>query len=426
MGVVSFEQTEGATLQIMNGEEEVTNGTRLPLGTVLSVNAEVTSDDYIIRAILVNGEELESNTFVLAEDATVSLDIIKGKLVNYQVEGNGILSVSDNSSNEIASGAIVYKGSVVVIKVTPDENYHVESVLINGDDKTEECVSDVGYSLVVNEHLDIIAKFAIDSYSLNYSCNEEFGKMIVQKSNGDDVISGDLIPYNEKVTFTLQPAVRCYVASVMIDGEEKMDEILTNKSFSLNITKETTVQVVYEAEKYSLTLANDTPKKGKLMVKRLSDDIELEDQSKIIYDEELLIAWLPEEGCELAELWIKEGEDDEYDLIEAGLLEELGDSKEFSYQVFANVALRAVFSGTVSITNTEIANTTVYTKDGKLIVKDGKVGCEVFVYDVLGQVVKSFIIENALETVQLGTTSSLYLVKIVDGADCIVKKVGNM
>ena len=120
------------------------------------------------------------------------------------------------------------------------------------------------------------------------------------------------------------------------------------------------------------------------------------------------------------------GEDDEYDLIEAGLLEELGDSKEFSYQVFANVALRAVFSGTVSITNTEIANTTVYTKDGKLIVKDGKVGCEVFVYDVLGQVVKSFIIENALETVQLGTTSSLYLVKIVDGADCIVKKVGNM
>lgn len=426
MGVVSFEQTEGATLQIMNGEEEVTNGTRLPLGTVLSVNAEVTSDDYIIRAILVNGEELESNTFVLVEDATVSLDIIKGKLVNYQVEGNGILSVSDNSSNEIASGAIVYKGSVVVIKVTPDENYHVESVLINGDDKTEECVSDVGYSLVVNEHLDIIAKFAIDSYSLNYSCNEEFGKMIVQKSNGDDVISGDLIPYNEKVTFTLQPAVRCYVASVMIDGEEKMDEILTNKSFSLNITKETTVQVVYEAEKYSLTLANDTPKKGKLMVKRLSDDIELEDQSEIIYDEELLIAWLPEEGCELAELWIKEGEDDEYDLIEAGLLEELGDSKEFSYQVFANVALRAVFSGTVSITNTEIANTTVYTKDGKLIVKDGKVGCEVFVYDVLGQVVKSFIIENALETVQLGTTSSLYLVKIVDGADCIVKKVGNM
>ena len=212
----------------------------------------------------------------------------------------------------------------------------------------------------------------------------------------------------------------------MIDGEEKMDEILTNKSFSLNITKETTVQVVYEAEKYSLTLANDTPKKGKLMVKRLSDDIELEDQSEIIYDEELLIAWLPEEGCELAELWIKEGEDDEYDLIEAGLLEELGDSKEFSYQVFANVALRAVFSGTVSITNTEIANTTVYTKDGKLIVKDGKVGCEVFVYDVLGQVVKSFIIENALETVQLGTTSSLYLVKIVDGADCIVKKIGNM
>lgn len=211
----------------------------------------------------------------------------------------------------------------------------------------------------------------------------------------------------------------------MIDGEEKVDEILTNKSFSLNIIKETTVQVVYEAEKYFLTLANDTPKKGKLTVKRMSDGTELADQSEIVNNEELLIAWVPEQGCELDKLWIKEGTDDEYDLVEAGLLEELGDSKEFSYPVFASVSLRAVFSGDVSVANTEFANTTVYAKDGNLVIENGKVGCEVFVYDVLGQAVKSFIIENTLETVQLGT-SSLYLVKIVDGADCIVKKVGNM
>lgn len=422
---VSFEQAEGSVLRIMNGEEEVSNGDRLPLGTVLSVNAEVTSDDYIIRAVLVDGEKLENNTFVLTGDVIVSLDIIKGKLINYQVIGSGKLSVLDDASNEIESGAIVNKGSVVTIKLTPDENYHVESVLINGADKTEECISDVGYSLEVNENLNIVAKFTIDSYLLNYSCNEDLGKMVVQKSTGENVISGDLIPYNERVTFTLQPAVRCYIASVMIDGEEKVDEILTNKSFSLNIIKETTVQVVYEAEKYFLTLANDTPKKGKLTVKRMSDGTELADQSEIVNNEELLIAWVPEQGCELDKLWIKEGTDDEYDLVEAGLLEELGDSKEFSYPVFASVSLRAVFSGDVSVANTEFANTTVYAKDGNLVIENGKVGCEVFVYDVLGQAVKSFIIENTLETVQLGT-SSLYLVKIVDGADCIVKKVGNM
>ncbi len=422
---VSFEQAEGSVLRIMNGEEEVSNGDSLPLGTVLSVNTEVTSDDYIIRAVLVDGEKLENNTFVLTGDVIVSLDIIKGKLINYQVIGSGKLSVLDDASNEIESGAIVNKGSVVTIKLTPDENYHVESVLINGADKTEECISDVGYSLEVNENLNIVAKFTIDSYLLNYSCNEDLGKMVVQKSTGENVISGDLIPYNERVTFTLQPAVRCYIASVMIDGEEKVDEILTNKSFSLNIIKETTVQVVYEAEKYFLTLANDTPKKGKLTVKRMSDGTELADQSEIVNNEELLIAWVPEQGCELDKLWIKEGTDDEYDLVEAGLLEELGDSKEFSYPVFASVSLRAVFSGDVSVANTEFANTTVYAKDGNLVIENGKVGCEVFVYDVLGQAVKSFIIENTLETVQLGT-SSLYLVKIVDGADCIVKKVGNM
>ncbi len=422
---VSFEQVEGAVLQIMNGEEEVSNGDRLPLGTVLSVNAETASDDYVIRAILVNGEKIENNTFVLTEDVTVSLEVIKGKLITYQVIGGGMISVSDDASNEIESGAVVGKGSVVIIKATPDANHHVESVLINGEDKTEECMSDAGCSLEVNENLDIVATFTIDSYSLNYSCNEELGEMIVQRANGDMVTSGDLIPYNERVTFTLQPAAKCHVASIVINDEEKKNEVLVNKSFSLNITEETTVRVVYEVEKFFLTLANDTPEKGKLMVKRMSDGTELEDQSEIINDEELLIAWLPEPRCELDQLWIKEGEDEEYDLIAAGLLEDLGDSKEFSYPVFASVSLRAVFSGDVSVANTEFANMAVYAKDGNLVVENGKVGCEVFVYDVLGQAVKSFIIENTLETVQLGT-SSLYLVKVVDGADCIVKKVGNM
>lgn len=186
---VSFEQAEGSVLRIMNGEEEVSNGDSLPLGTVLSVNTEVTSDDYIIRAVLVDGEKLENNTFVLTGDVIVSLDIIKGKLINYQVIGSGKLSVLDDASNEIESGAIVNKGSVVTIKLTPDENYHVESVLINGADKTEECISDVGYSLEVNENLNIVAKFTIDSYLLNYSCNEDLGKMVVQKSTGENVIS---------------------------------------------------------------------------------------------------------------------------------------------------------------------------------------------------------------------------------------------
>lgn len=422
---VSFEQVEGATMQIMNGEEEVTSGATLPLGTTLTVNATTTSDDYIIRAILVNDEAIEGNTFVLTEDATVSLDIVKGKLVNYQVEGEGTLSVTDLSMKEVENDAIVDKGSVLLVKATPKENYHVESVLINDEDKTKECTADDPYPLLIEKNISIHAKFAIDTYALNYSCNEELGKMVVQTSTGSDVVSGDMVSYNTKVNFTLQPAVRCYVASLLINGEEMKDEVLVNNSFSLDITKETTVKVVFETEKYFLTLANDTPKKGKLTVKRVSDDAELESGSEIMYGEELLISWLPEKGCNLQELWIKEGDDEDIDLVAEGLFEELGDdATEMPYEVSEDLSLRAVFSGIVSILNTEANHAVVYTKDGKLIVKDAKVGSEVFIYDVLGQPIESFTVQNATETVQLGT-SSLYLVKIIDGENNVVKKVFN-
>lgn len=421
---VSFEQVEGATLQVMNGEEEVVSGASLQLGTTLTVNATAASDDYVIRAILVNGEAIEGNTFVLTEDAVISLDVVKGKLVEYQVEGEGTLSVTNVMEEEILSGSVVKKGELIGIKATANENYHVESVLINDEDKTAQCTGENAYYYPVNKHTMIHAKFAINTYPLNYSCNEEYGTMVVQTASGATVTSGDMIAHNTKVNFTLRPIGPNYVASVLINGEEKINDILNNNLFSLDITKETTVKVVFEVQKYHLTLANDTPEKGKLTVKRVSDNTELEDGSEIRYEEDLLISWLPVEGCNLEQLWIKEGDDEEFDLVAEGLLEELGGVNEMPYPVYSDLSLRVVFDGLVSVSKTEADAAIVYAKDGKLIVKGANAGSVVYVYDVLGQQVESFVVKNATETVQLGS-SSFYLVKIADGESNVVKKVFN-
>lgn len=420
---VSFEQVAGATLQVMNGEEEVVSGASLKLGTTLTVNA-VASDDYVIRAILVNGKAIEGNTFVLNEDAVITLDVVKGKLVEYQVEGEGTLSVTNAIKEEILSGSVVRKGELIAIKATANENYHVESVLINDEDKTALCTGEEPYYYPVNKHTMIHAKFAINTYPLNYSCNEEYGTMVVQTASGATVTSGDMIAHNTKVNFTLRPIGPNYVASVLINGEEKINDILNNNLFSLDITKETTVKVVFEVQKYHLTLANDTPEKGKLTVKRVSDNTELEDGSEIRYEEDLLISWLPVEGCNLEQLWIKEGDDEEFDLVAEGLLEELGGVNEMPYPVYSDLSLRAVFDGLVSVSKTEADAANVYAKDGKLIVEGANAGSVVYVYDVLGQQVESFVVENATETVQLGS-SSFYLVKIADGENNVVKKVFN-
>lgn len=419
---------EGATFKVFDGETEVTDGQDVKLGTTLTVRPEVTSDDYEVRSVLVNGEAIEGMEFVLTDAAVVSLDVIKGRIITYSVTGEGTLSVTQGE-NAIENNAVILKGSSVTVKAIPATGYHTESVMIGEDDQTETCSTEAGYTFTLNENTNIEAVFTANTYAFTYSYNEEFGSVTVQKANGDAISTGDMLSHGDEVTVSCAPKTRCSIKSVKIDGEEKVEELITDskKSFMLTITKETDVQITFEAEKYILTLQNTTPEKGSFVVTRANEDTPtpLADQSEIFYNETLNVTWEPKDGCELSNLIVKEANDDPVDFVTEGYLEgDFWEARTFEQIVYGNLAFTATFTGEpTSIQTNQLSQIAVYSKDGKIIIENAETGSNVSIYDITGSLVSTSVVQKSIETVDIPATPSVYLVRITDGSQSIVKKV---
>ncbi|WP_455585899.1 GEVED domain-containing protein [Bacteroides sp.] len=416
---------EGATFQVFDGVTEVRDGDQVKLGNTLTIRPTVTSEDYEVRSVLVNGEAIEGMEFVFREESTVSLDVIKGRIISYSTTGEGTLLITEGG-NAVDNHAVLLRGSNVTVKAVPTAGYHTESVMIGEEDQTEACSTADGYTFTLNEDTHIEAVFTANTYAFTYSYNEEFGSVTVQKANGDAISTGDMLSHNEEITVNCAPKTKCIIKSVKINGEEKIDELLIDnkKYFTLIITEETDVQITFEAEKYILTLQNTTPEKGSLIVTRTSDNTQLTDQSEIFYNETLNVAWEPKEGCELSSLLVKDGNSEPEDYVAEGVLEEFWDARSFPQDVYGNLAITVTFTGDpVSIHNNPISQVAVYSKDGKIIIENAEIGSNVSIYDVTGNIVSEFIVQKSIETSHISASPSIYLVRITNGSQSIVKKV---
>lgn len=78
-----------------------------------------------------------------------------------------------------------------------------------------------------------------------------------------------------------------------------------------------------------------------------------------------------------------------------------------------------------SVTDIEQDKSVVSIQHGVLSVEGAKANSEVIVYNSIGQRVRSFLVKNSTETLNLSSEASFYLVEIRNGANSIVKKVIN-
>lgn len=423
--VTIAQPTEGATFKVFDGVTEVQNEDMLQLGTTLIIRPTVTSDDYEIRSVLVNGEAIEGMEFVLAGETTISLDVIKGRIITYSTTGEGTLSITQGG-NAVENNAVVLKGSDVTVKAIPATGYHIGSVLIGENDQTEACSTEAGYTFTLNEDTNIEAVFTANTYAFTYSYNEEFGSVAIEKASGDAIATGDMLSHGDEITVRCAPKTRCSIKSIKIDGEEKIEELITDgqKTFKLTITKETSVQITFEAEKYILTLQNTTPEKGSFIVTRANEETPLADQSEIFYNETLNVSWKPKDGCELSNLIVKDANDEPVDYITEGYLDDYLEDRTFEQTVYGNLAFTATFTGEPSSIQThQLSQIAVYSKDGKIIIENAEIGSSVSIYDITGSLVSTSVVQKSIETVDIPASPSVYLVRITDGSQSIVKKV---
>jgi hypothetical protein len=89
--------------------------------------------------------------------------------VNFIATPGGQVAVRNADFMMLTSGARVEQGSVITILIRANAGYLIQSVTINGDDKTAECSPPYGYDYTANADVNIIATFveAPPAYCIN-------------------------------------------------------------------------------------------------------------------------------------------------------------------------------------------------------------------------------------------------------------------
>jgi len=195
----------------------------------------IPDDGYAIDQIIVNGNNIDSvkNSYTLnnvIKDSTINVTFIKAYKITV---------ISNEGGNIEPSGDIIVKEhSSQVFTVTPDEDYAIEKIIVDGHVYSDEIISFEG---IISNH-DIKVVFTKKKYSIT-SSSSAGGKI--------SPIGMNLVSYGDDIEFTITPVTGFRVKEVLINGKEV--QIVNNKYTFTNITNNATIHVNFEKLTYIIT-----------------------------------------------------------------------------------------------------------------------------------------------------------------------------
>lgn len=175
----------------------------------------------------VNGEVRTEPEVALNED--MDMECVAYFASDYPVAfgtvGQGVLTCSVQGE-PIESGSVVADGTKVEVALSAAEHYHVESLLVNGQDMLSRYLDNPsGFTLSVREPTDIEAVFAIDRYRLLIG-RHLHGNLTVYRSigadgrgTGDPVASEIYHDYGSTLYVFASAAEGYKLKAVTVDGQ---------------------------------------------------------------------------------------------------------------------------------------------------------------------------------------------------------------
>ena len=226
---ITYSQPANGTLKVKNGTQEITSGSTVKGGTILTI--EATPDQhYKLDSIRVNGKRSDKLSIMVEENTRIEAFFGKEKhSVTYVQSVGGTLTVKDGGQ-EVSSGSTVEYGTVLTIEAIPDQHYKLDSILINGKRSDK-------LSITVEENTHIEAFFGKEKYTVKYN-NPYGGKLYVIKGT-DIVTSGERVEYGTELTVKTAPDAGFKLKSLTLNGQTIPD------NYKFAISEPVTIEVVF-------------------------------------------------------------------------------------------------------------------------------------------------------------------------------------
>ena len=285
--MVTYNQSAGGTFRLLNGSQEVTTGSDVAYGTVLTVET-TPNTGYKLDIIKVNGTRISGVSFTVTSNSTV--EVVFGETnkstVTYSQSVGGTLRVL-NGTQVVASGSVVNDGTVLTVEATPAPGYRLDSIRVNG-------TRIAGFTFTITSSSLVEAYFSKPQITVSYT--QSVGGTLRVLNGSQEVASGSSVEYGTVLTFEATAAEHYKFDSIRVNG-------VRISGLSFTVTDNTNIEVFFGKQSYTVTY-NSNMYSGKIEVIRGSEIVA--SGSSVEYGTQLTVKAIPNPGFEVKSLTIND------------------------------------------------------------------------------------------------------------------------
>mgnify|MGYP000996919793 CR=1 FL=1 len=285
--MVTYNQSAGGTFRLLNGSQEVTTGSDVTYGMVLTVEA-TPNTGYKLDIIKVNGTRISGVSFTVTSNSTV--EVVFGETnkstVTYSQSVGGTLRVL-NGTQVVASGSVVNDGTVLTVEATPAPGYRLDSIRVNG-------TRIAGFTFTITSSSLVEAYFSKPQITVSYT--QSVGGTLRVLNGSQVVASGSSVEYGTVLTLEATAAEHYKFDSIRING-------VRISGLSFTVTDNTNIEVFFGKQSYTVTY-NSNMYSGKIEVTRGSEIVA--SGSSVEYGTQLMVRAIPNHGFEVKILTIND------------------------------------------------------------------------------------------------------------------------
>lgn len=221
---VTYSITEGSSMTVTCNGQSVASGDKIAKGSTLMVTFNI-EENKDLTQVLVNGEDrtfFVMNNILHVPNNQTDVEIkatTTGRQFTITVEQatGGTIEVTDMKGNKVEYTAAY--GTELKVTATPDENYELNSIVVNG-------VVISGNTFIVEKATTVSATFKKQEISVTYSITE--GSTMSVLVNGTEVPSGDTIEKGSTLTVKFQIENGKELSEVKVNGASRIAEVSEN------------------------------------------------------------------------------------------------------------------------------------------------------------------------------------------------------
>ena len=218
-------------------------------------------DGYKIKSVKVNGSDVTSsvidNQYTISSITTDTSVEVEFEIMTYTLSikaiGNGSVSYDGTTIKDNTSTFTINHGTSATISLSPDDNYRIKSVKVNGTDVTSS-IKDNQYTISsITADTSVEVEFAIITYTLSIKAIGN-GSVSYDGTTIKDNTSTFTINHGTSATISLSPDDNYRIKSVKVNGTDVTSSIKDNQYTISSITADTSVEVEFAIITYTLSI----------------------------------------------------------------------------------------------------------------------------------------------------------------------------